>query len=153
MQSAKILAVIVFGLLTLVPSLMRAHCEIPCGIYDDQMRYNMLKEHITTIEKSMTQIEELSKEGDKNYNQLVRWVVNKENHATMFMDIVTQYFLTQRIKPISADAGENYTDYTTHLSLFHEMLYYAMKAKQSLDRAHVEKLRELVTKSQELYFK
>ena len=30
-----------------------AHCEIPCGIYDDEMRLKMIAEHITTIEKSM----------------------------------------------------------------------------------------------------
>lgn len=153
MQSAKIFAAFAIGLLILIPSLLRAHCEIPCGIYDDQMRYDILKEHITTIEKSMTQIVELSKEGDKNYNQLVRWVVNKEDHATMFMDVVTQYFLTQRIKPVSADAGDKYTDYVTHLSLFHEMLHYAMKAKQTIDQAHVVKLMELVEKSEKLYFK
>jgi nickel superoxide dismutase len=28
-----------------------AHCEIPCGIYDDEMRINMVLEHIATIEK------------------------------------------------------------------------------------------------------
>ena len=33
-----------------------AHCEIPCGIYDDHMRIHMIEEHITTIEKSMQQI-------------------------------------------------------------------------------------------------
>ena len=33
-----------------------AHCEIPCGIYDDELRISMLNEHITTIEKSMNQI-------------------------------------------------------------------------------------------------
>ena len=36
-----------------------SHCEIPCGIYDDAMRIDMIREHISTIEKSMTQITEL----------------------------------------------------------------------------------------------
>jgi len=67
-----------------------SHCEIPCGIYDDQMRLNMLAEHITTIEKSMKEIQALSAEGNKNYNQLVRWIVNKEKHSDDFSDIVTQ---------------------------------------------------------------
>ncbi|MDY6953871.1 MAG: superoxide dismutase [Ni], partial [Thermodesulfobacteriota bacterium] len=39
-----------------VVSYASAHCEIPCGIYDDQMRIDMIAEHITTIEKSMKQI-------------------------------------------------------------------------------------------------
>ena len=58
-----------------------AHCEIPCGIYDDQMRINLIKEHITTIEKSMIQIMKIEKEKDHHSNQLVRWIMNKEHHA------------------------------------------------------------------------
>jgi len=129
------------------------HCEIPCGIYDDEMRYDMLEEHITTIEKSMTMIGELSEEGEKNYNQIVRWVTNKDNHADQFSNIVQQYFLTQRIKPVEKDAGQAYEDYITHLKFFHEMLFYAMKCKQTRDIAHTAKLKELVEKSRALYFK
>ncbi|MBN1213775.1 MAG: superoxide dismutase [candidate division Zixibacteria bacterium] len=131
----------------------RSHCEIPCGIYDDSMRYDMLNEHIATIEKSMNMITELSAAGDKNYNQLVRWVVNKDDHADKFMEIVTQYFLTQRIKPTAVDAGNEYDDYVKHLTYFHEMLVYAMKCKQTVDKANINKLRELVGLSRDLYFK
>jgi nickel superoxide dismutase len=38
-----------------------AHCEIPCGIYDDEMRIRIIYEHIVTVEKSMKQIIELEK--------------------------------------------------------------------------------------------
>ena len=55
-----------------------AHCQIPCGIYDDQLRANLIAEHTTTIEKSMQQIIDLGKASPVNYNQLVRWVSNKE---------------------------------------------------------------------------
>ena len=75
------------------------HCEIPCGIYDDEMRIKMMAEHITTLEKSMKEIMALSKAPAINYNQIVRWVMNKETHATEFQGIVTQYFMTQRIRP------------------------------------------------------
>jgi len=75
-----------------------AHCEIPCGIYDDEMRINMMNEHITTIEKSMNQIMKIEKEKRHHSNQLVRWIINKERHADEIQEIVTQYFLTQRIK-------------------------------------------------------
>jgi len=54
-----------------------AHCEIPCGIYDDQMRIRFIAEDITTIEKAMKQIDELSAKVPLNYNQLVRWISNK----------------------------------------------------------------------------
>lgn len=130
-----------------------AHCEVPCGIYDDSARYQMLEEHITTMEKSMAEITRLSAEGDKNYNQLVRWITNKDDHANQFQEIVSQYFLTQRIKPVSSDAGEAYDIYVEHLRLFHEMLVYAMKCKQTTDHDNIEKLRELVASSRELYFR
>ena len=75
-----------------------AHCEIPCGIYDDAMRIKMVAEHITTVEKSMKQVIALEKNKQANMNQLVRWVTNKEKHADEIQHIVAQYFMTQRIK-------------------------------------------------------
>jgi nickel superoxide dismutase len=147
-----ILAVAVLAM-AVFASPARSHCEIPCGIYDDAMRYDMLSEHIKTIEKSMDMITKLSAEGEKNYNQLVRWVVNKEDHAGKFMDIIWQYFLNQRIKPADADTGAMYDDYITQLKLMHQMLIYAMECKQTTDKANTEKLRGLVAESRALYFK
>ena len=46
--------------MAMVPASVQAHCQIPCGIYGDEMRFQMLEEHITTIEKSMKLIGELS---------------------------------------------------------------------------------------------
>ena len=79
---------------------LMAHCEIPCGIYTDDMRIKMILEDIATIEKSMKKINELSKDPAKNSNQLVRWINNKEHHADKIQEVVTQYFMTQRIKPV-----------------------------------------------------
>jgi nickel superoxide dismutase len=141
---------IILGLLT--SAVAWGHCEIPCGIYDDEARFAELEEHITTIEKAMTQITELSAAADKNYNQLVRWVTNKEDHAEQFQHIVWQYFLTQRIKPVAPDAGEAYDHYVAQTTNFHQMLVYAMKCKQTTDQANVVKLRELTAKARELYF-
>ena len=84
-------------LLFVLPKAVSSHCEIPCGIYNDEARFTLLAEHITTIEKSMTQISTLSSDAEKNYNQIVRWINNKEEHSSKIVDIVTQYFLTQRI--------------------------------------------------------
>ena len=35
----------------------QSHCQIPCGIYGDDARFEELAEHIRTIEKSMAQIQ------------------------------------------------------------------------------------------------
>ena len=122
-----------------------AHCEIPCGIYDDQVRANLIYEHTVTIEKSMKNIAALSKEAPADYNQLVRWVSNKEEHATKTQHIISQYFMTQRIRP---DA-EKYPD---KLSVLHKMLLAAMKCKQSIDVANVQTLRSLLKEFEILYF-
>lgn len=134
------------------PGMLSAHCEIPCGIYGDKMRIDMLKEHITTIEKSMNQIMELQEADDINYNQLVRWITNKEDHANQFQHIVTQYFMTQRIKLVDGNDEAAMKKYQKEIALLHEMLVYAMKTKQTTDLNHVEKLKELVDTFYDSYF-
>ncbi|HSN56801.1 MAG TPA: superoxide dismutase [Ni], partial [Candidatus Sulfomarinibacteraceae bacterium] len=49
-----------------------AHCQIPCWIFDDELRVQLIEEDIGTIEKSMQQIVELGAAETVNYNQLVR---------------------------------------------------------------------------------
>ncbi|MDJ0720034.1 MAG: superoxide dismutase [Ni] [Desulfobacterales bacterium] len=124
----------------------QAHCEIPCGIYDDRARAALIAEHIGTIEKSTKQILELQKSDRVNYNQLVRWVMNKETHATEIQTIVTQYFMTQRIKPDDAQ-------YDRKIAVLHQMLIAAMKCKQTTDLKYVAELRELLQTFDTLYFK
>ena len=133
-------------LVCMLPIKSFSHCEIPCGIYDDEMRIGMIYEHIGTLEKSMNQIKELEKEGDQNYNQLVRWIMNKEHHADEIQEIIAQYFLTQRIK---LDAK----DYEKKLGLLHQILIYSMKCKQTTNLTNVDQLKVLVKDFQTLYFK
>ncbi|MFC2151463.1 superoxide dismutase [Ni] [Bacteroidota bacterium] len=129
-----------------------AHCEIPCGIYEDTLRIELIKEHIVTIEKSMNIIFELTQEVNPNYNQIVRWVNNKEDHANKLQEIVSQYFLHQRIKPIDPDNTELYEEYIERLTLLHEILVYSMKAKQTTDLSYIEKLNKAVLAFEEVYF-
>ena len=145
-----IIPMMIMAVFTL-PVLASAHCQIPCGIYDDQTRFDLLKEHITTIEKSMKLIAELSAEAGLNYNQIVRWVNNKEEHAGKFMTIVTDYFMTQRIKPIDPADAEAHGVYLKKVELLHQMLVFAMKCKQTTDKAHVEKLIALVDEFENIY--
>ena len=120
-----------------------AHCEIPCGIYDDELRMNLILEHAGTIEKSMKQITEL--EDGKNANQLIRWVMNKDKHAELLQEIVYQYFMTQRIKLDAAD-------YDKKITALHKMLIYSMLCKQTTDLGNVEKLRAAAEEFKMLYF-
>jgi nickel superoxide dismutase len=129
-----------------------AHCEVPCGIYNDELRIAMLYEHFTTIEKAMNQIEELSGDADKNYNQIVRWITTKEDHANEIQHVVTQYFITQRIKLPETSEGAAFEKYTKELSLLHQLIVYAMKTKQTTDLQYIEKLRTALRAFEEIYF-
>jgi nickel superoxide dismutase len=136
---------LVFLMIFFTAAYAAAHCEIPCGIYDDEMRVRMIAEHITTIEKSMNQIVRLRGQKAGDGNQRVRWVMNKEDHANALQHIVSQYFMTQRIK---LDTEK----YSQKLSVLHKMLVYAMKCKQTTDFSHITMLRSLLKEFQGLYF-
>jgi nickel superoxide dismutase len=131
---------------------VHSHCEVPCGIYGDTMRVDMLYEHCTTVEKAMQQAMELEKADPVNFNQLVRWTVNKEKHADEIQHIVTQYFMTQRVKPKMANEGKAYETYVAQLTTLHGMLIAAMKSKQTTDTANVAELRNILKQFSKLYF-
>lgn len=134
----------------LIPTLVLAHCEIPCGIYGDEGRFATLLEDATTIEKSMKMINALSKDS-KDFNQIVRWVNNKEAHADHIREVVSQYFLAQRIKePAEGDAA-GAKAYTDKLVKLHQIIRTAMKCKQTTDVANAQKLHDLIHAFQELY--
>ena len=130
----------------------RSHCEIPCGIYGDMARIVLLNEHIATIEKSMTQIATLSKESPMNVNQVVRWVNNKEEHCNKIQHIVTQYFMTQRVKPAAPGDMAGQKKYLKRLTILHAMLQSAMKSKQTTDTTHTANLSKQVKEFSEAYF-
>lgn len=130
---------------------LMAHCEVPCGIYDDHLRVHLIEEHCTTIEKAMAEIKDntasakAKDEVSQAAQQAVRWIVAKEEHATKIQTICSQYFLTQRIKPGQAD-------YNRKLELLHGMMVAAMKSKQTVDPEHVAKIRSLLGEFEKLYF-
>ena len=101
-----------------------AHCEVPCGIYADQARFEQMLEDTTTIAKAIDQINELVGKSDaKSFNQAARWVATKEQHATNTQHIIAQYFMTQRIK--ASKEG-----YDAKLKAAHAVMVAAMKTKQ-----------------------
>ena len=132
-------------------SIAYSHCQIPCGIYNDQMRFDMMAEHITTIEKAMNIITVLSEAEKPNMNQMVRWIQNKEQHADELSHIITHYFMTQRINPSAETDTKAYHQYVNKLVLLHQMLVYSMRCKQTTDLVNVKKLRSLLTEFRDAY--
>ena len=148
----KLIFTVLLSLAVLAGKNSYGHCEIPCGIYHDELRIALLYEHFTTIEKAMSQMTELSQAGEVNYNQLIRWTGAKEDHANEVQDVVTQYFITQRVKLPEATEGEVYEKYIKQLSALHEIIVYAMKSKQTTDTGNVEKMRAALKTFEDLYF-
>ena len=140
------------GITFFSPQRSYGHCEIPCGIYDDSVRIKLIKEHMATIEKSMNSIIEISESAQPDYNQLVRWINNKEEHAEKIQEIVSRYFLHQRIKIIESADDPGYAQYIKQLELLHHLLVYSMKCKQTTDKSYIEKLRETTALFEKSYF-
>jgi nickel superoxide dismutase len=137
--------------LILIASQVFGHCQVPCGIYDDERRLDTMAEDIVTVEKAIRQVEALSKETPPNYNQIVRWIAVKEQHADDITQIASWYFLQQRVKPVAAQDDEAYKAYIQKLTLLHEIMVYSMKVKQSLDMANVEGLKSALEAFRQAY--
>ena len=131
----------------LTASSLSAHCQVPCGIFSDELKFSELEEHVVTIEKSARLISELSAKEDltaNDYQQLVRWTTNKETHAQKIIDETANYFLAQRIK---TDAD----DYAEKIEMLHHVIVHAMKTKQSAGEDATIKLIESIAAFKDLY--
>lgn len=135
------------------PSVTPFHCQVPCGIYGDRMRIDMLMEDAATIAKAMDQLTAMDAEESPSKNQMVRWVVNKEQHAQNIQDQVAAYWLAQRIKA-PADAADTAAREAYHhqLEVLHGITVAAMKCKQTTDLANVEQLKNLALALSDAYF-
>jgi nickel superoxide dismutase len=122
----------------------RAHCEVPCGIYDDPARIRMLLEDAETIGKAVAQINALAGQHDAQaVNQATRWIMTKEEHATQIEETIARYFLCQRVKAVPAGA-DGYDEYVQKLVRHHRVMVAAMHTKQTVDPARVAELRAAI---------
>ncbi len=153
MRNLLICAAVILPLAAIaVPRTASAHCQMPCGIYHDQMRFDMMNEDIETIEKAMNSINDIAAAETKDYNQLVRWVDTKEMHADKIQEIVTEYFMAQRVKLVDSSDQPGHDKYLKQLEKLHHIQVYAMKCKQTTDLANVNMLKKLVKEFSDLYF-
>jgi nickel superoxide dismutase len=137
-QQFKLKILLIALAVTILPWTAFAHCQIPCGIYDDYARVRSMLEDAVTIEKSIKLIGELSGKHDaQSQNQLVRWVMNKEKHAQNIISTISDYFLTQRVKPMQKD-------YVERLKKHHIVIIASMKAKQNIAMDHVTTLKSSI---------
>ena len=75
MKRSRLVGIAAALFISLIASKAFAHCQIPCGIYDDHARVTAMLEDAATVEKSIKLINELAGKSDpQSQNQLVRWV-------------------------------------------------------------------------------
>lgn len=125
--------------LLMFASLAMAHCQVPCGIYGDQLRFEQMLEDEHTISKAQMQVNEYAKGQltPETINQSVRWVTTKEEHASNIQKTIASYFMAQRIKPGTEG-------YAKKLTAAHAVMVAAMKAKQSADPATAKALEKSI---------
>jgi len=136
------------GLMSLafaLPQAGYAHCQVPCGIYDDHARLQAMLEDAATVEKAATSMAELAGASDaQSQNQMVRWVLNKEKHADNVIQTISDYFLTQRVTP-------SQEDYAERLQRHHAVILAAMRAKQNAAKSFAVELRNKIEALAEYY--
>ena len=138
-------------LFLLLQGSLLAHCQVPCGIYNDAARIIQIQEDFSTIQKAMNKIKELSEQQDAtSMNQMTRWILTKEEHASKIQKVVSDYFLTQRIKVKTE--GTEYDLYVKQTISLHQILVSAMKCKQTVDSKNVDYGLDLIESFIDLYF-
>jgi len=144
LQMTGLLVVLCFSVMIL-PRLVQAHCQVPCGIYDDHARVATMLEDVTTVRKAVTMLNELAAKTDvQSKQQFTRWVMNKETHAQKIISAIADYFLTQRVKP-------DQKDYVERLKKHHAVIVAAMMVKQNATMAPVDALEKSVKALLEYY--
>lgn len=110
---------------------LNAHCQMPCGIYHDDMVYDQIDQYVETMYKGVSVLKNSKFSDVRERNEFVRWVLQKEKASDDVAMLLTQYFLQQKIK-----AGE--PDTAKRLVAVHNLLFDLVCIKQNADLKFVE---------------
>lgn len=140
MKKLLTFAAIIIAVSGMLMPRLDAHCQVPCGIFHDQLRFEAMLEDQSTIAKANVQIAELIKESTPlSTNQATRWIMTKEDHCKNIISTVSEYFMAQRIK-----LGDDEEAYTKTLVAAHTLMQAAMKAKQDPSAEVAEAVKEAI---------
>ena len=137
--------------LHLVLRLRGGHCQVPCGIFDDPLMVEQLKQDADTVRKAMVQCKDLHGINDlQSMNQIVRWINTKEEHCKKIITTISEYCLCQRVKKDVFSCDKDYVD---ALTAHHAVMQAAMKAKQTMDTAGADALDHALIDFAKMYTK
>jgi len=81
-------------------------------------------------------------------NQMTRWIMVKEEHASTIITKVAEYCLCQRVKK---EVFANDEEYVQALKAHHAVMQCAMKAKQQMDVAACDALDHAIDDMAKMY--
>eukprot|EP00929_Paragymnodinium_shiwhaense_P011566 TRINITY_DN11748_c0_g1_i1.p1 TRINITY_DN11748_c0_g1~~TRINITY_DN11748_c0_g1_i1.p1 ORF type:complete len:246 (+),score=63.75 TRINITY_DN11748_c0_g1_i1:91-828(+) len=135
--------------------LLGGHCQVPCGIFDDPKLVTEVKEACQTIRKMITLLQEACKEVTQaeSFNKMSRLTSTKEQHAGQIINLMTEYCLAQRVKPVGAPKSPFTTDaeYIEALKAHHAVMLAAVSCKQSAELSAVDALDAAVSTMSAMY--
>jgi nickel superoxide dismutase len=131
----KRIALLATTLMLLSQSNLSAHCQMPCGIYHDDMVYDQIDQFVETVYKGISVLNESKFATVKDRNEFARWVAEKESSCCETANLITVYFLQQKIKP-----GED--DTVKRLTSAHKLLFLLVAIKQNPDLEYVKQFNE-----------
>ena len=114
---------------TLIPGRIMAHCQIPCGIFHDDLVFKTLEQNIETLQKADQELRSSS----LSHNQSVRWILNKEDQSNQIAQTMLTYFLQQRVKLDDPKRAEK-------LDLISKIALQCAKVKQTTDAKEISML-------------
>lgn len=115
-----------FAIMLLCTSMAWSHCQMPCGIYHDEMVFDQIDQYVETMVKCITVVKDNKGETPQARNEVIRWVMMKEKMSDDTADLITAYFLQQKIKPGEPDTVKMVTS-------AHKLLFLLVQIKQQVN--------------------
>ena len=103
-----------------------AHCQMPCGIYHDEMVFDQIDQFIETSVKGVSVMHDNKFTTVQDRNEFIRWVMQKEKSCNEIAELILTYFLQQKIKPGEEDTAKRVLS-------AHRLLFYLVQIKQTAD--------------------
>jgi nickel superoxide dismutase len=110
---------------------LQAHCQMPCGIYHDDMVFDLIDQYVETMIKAVSMLNQSKFETVREKNEFVRWVLEKDKESDDAAKLITTFFMQQKIKPGEADTAKR-------LESAHKLLCLLVSIKQNADLKIVE---------------
>ena len=129
----KIIKKIIFTSLALAfcsHSQLTAHCQMPCGIYHDDMVFDQVDQYIETMAKGVSVLTANKGVTIQERNEFTRWVIEKDEASDEIANVLVTFFLQQKIKP-------NEDDTVKRITSVHKLLFYIVTIKQTVDMKYL----------------